>query len=328
MPTNRVLAALATSTLLTVTSGCAAFSDDASGATEAGGDLRVVASFYPLQYVAQQVAGGRADVASLTQPGGEPHDLELAPRQTAEIAEADLLVYESGFQPAVDDSLEQNATGETLDATEVVDLRPLEGEHADDEHADEEHADEEHAEEDHDHDHDHGDVDPHFWQDPARMADLGDAVAERLADVDPDHADEYAANAADLRAELEELDAAYAETLGSCERDTVVVSHDAFGYLDKYGLELEAINGLSPGAEPTPADLARLQDLIEDDGITTVFSERLVSARLAESLAADAGVETAVLDPVEGLSDETADEDYVSLMRANLEALAQANGCR
>ncbi|WP_030485470.1 metal ABC transporter substrate-binding protein [Nocardioides aequoreus] len=340
MPTTRVLAALATSTLLTVTSGCAAFSDDAAGATEAGGDLRVVASFYPLQYVAQQVAGERADVASLTQPGGEPHDLELAPRQTAEIAEADLLVYESGFQPAVDDSVEQNATGETLDATEVVDLRPLEDDHAEDEHTEDEHTGEEHAHEDEhaeeehadeghaEDDHDHGDVDPHFWQDPARMADLGDAVAERLADVDPDHADEYAANAADLRAELEELDAAYAETLASCERDTVVVSHDAFGYLDKYGLELEAINGLSPGAEPTPSDLARLQDLIEDEGITTVFSERLVSARLAESLASDAGVETAVLDPIEGLSDETADEDYVSLMRANLEALAQANGCR
>jgi len=48
---------------------------------------------------------------------------------------------------------------------------------------------------------------------------------------------------------------------------------------------------------------------------------------MAETLAADLGVETAVLDPIEGLSDETADEDYLSLMRENLTALQKANGC-
>ncbi len=145
--------------------------------------------------------------------------------------------------------------------------------------------------------------------------------------TDPDHADAYRANAADLRADLQRLDRAYEEGLADCERSTVVVSHDAFGYLDRYGLEFAPIAGLSPGAEPTPADLSRLQDLIRAEGITTVFSERLVSPRVSETLADDLDIRTAVLDPVEGLSDETGDEDYLSLMRANLAALQEANGC-
>ena len=309
-------------------SGCAAFSDDTgAGAAPADGKVQVVAAFYPLQYVAQRVVGDRGTVANLTRPGGEPHDLEIAPAETARIVDADLVVYESGFQPAVDDSVEQNAQGDVLDAADVVDLQTLADEHAaEEDHAGEDHADEEHTEGD-GHDHGDSDLDPHFWQDPARMAALGDAVAEQLAQVEPDHAREYAARAGDLRDDLETLDRAYREGLASCERDTVVVSHDAFSYLAKYGLVMEPIAGLSPGAEPTPGDLARLQDLIASDGITTVFSERLVSPRLSASLARDAGVGTAVLDPIEGLSDQTADQDYLSLMRENLAALRKADEC-
>ncbi len=107
----------------------------------------------------------------------------------------------------------------------------------------------------------------------------------------------------------------------------MVVSHDAFSYLDKYGLEIASVAGLSPDAEPTPADLGKLQELIRDDGITTVFSERLVSPELTETLADDLGITTEILDPIEGLSDDTANEDYLSLMQENLDALREANGC-
>ena len=297
-------------------SGCAAFSDEASGPPATDGRLQVVASFYPLQYAAQRVAGKRADVTNLTRPGAEPHDLEIPPKQTAEVVDADLVLYESGFQPAVDDVVAQNTGGTTLDVTRVVDLVALD--HDGHDHGAEDHGAEAEG---------HGDLDPHFWQDPARMAAVGDAVARTLAAADPDHAAEYRRHAASLRRDLESLDADYRQTLGSCERRTVVVSHDAFGYLATYGLVMEPIAGLSPGAEPTPADLGRLEDLIRREGITTVFSERLVSPRLSASLAQDVGVRTAVLDPIEGLSDETSDEDYLSLMRQNLRALQQANGC-
>lgn len=296
-------------------SGCSAFSDSATSAD----GVEVATAFYPLQYVAERVAGDRATVENLTAPGGEPHDLELTVQETAEVAEADLVVYLSGFQPSVDDAVDTTAEGDTLDVADVVELHPA---GAGDHDHDHEESQEEEGEE-----HDHGDTDPHFWQDPLLMADLGDAVAEQLAEIDPDHADEFRTNAADLRDDLEALDAAYADGLADCERHTVVVAHDAFGYLGRYGLEFEPIAGLSPDAEPTPADLAHLQEVIDEEGVTTVFYESLISPDIAEQLAQDTGAEVGVLDPVEGLTDETAGEDYLSLMEQNLTALEEANGC-
>ena len=328
------LAALAVATTLAL-GGCSAFSDDAGGSD--GDQVSIAAGFYPLQYVAERVGGDRVDVEPVSSPNADPHNAELTVRETASLASADLVVLLDGFQPAVDDATEQNAGGEVLDAASVVDLLPTEGDH---DHGDDEHGDDEHGDHEHGHDgdhgeaeshdgHDHGEDDPHFWQDPLRMAELGDAVADSLSEIDPDHADEYADNAARLRADLEELDEELTAGLASCERDTVVVSHDAFGYLeDRYGLHFEPVAGLSPDAEPTPADLQDLQELIREEGVTTVFSERLASREFTASLASDLGLETAVLDPLEGLSDETADEDYLSLMRANLAALQEANACR
>jgi len=284
---------------------------------DAGTGPRVLASFYPLEYVAERIAGDHAEVSALTSPGAEPHDLELTLEQIAALEEADVVVFSRGFQPAVDEAVDQVGTDDVVDAAEVADLVPPDEDSA--------------AHEDGEEALDHGDeaVDPHFWLDPTRLATVAAAVEERLAVVDPAHADDYATNLADLQGDLEDLDTDAERGLAQCARDTVVVSHDAFGYYtDRYGLELEAINGLSPDAEPSPAHLRELSDLIEEKGITTVFSERLATAELADTLAGDLGLETDVLDPIEGLSDETADEDYLSLMRVNLAAIQEANDCR
>jgi zinc transport system substrate-binding protein len=288
----RMMACLA---LLVALTGCGAIADDDTG------KVRVATGFYPLAYVAERVGGDLVEVENLTQPGGEPHDLELTVQQTVAIAEADVVVYERGFQPAVDAGVEQGSQGATLDAAEIVDLQPA--------------ADRPDQ------------ADPHFWHDPLRLAELADALATELGRADPGQRATYRANAEDLAADLTALDRDFTAGLARCERDTIVTAHDAFGYLTKYGLEVEPITGLSPDAEPTPADLGRLQDLIREQGITTVFSERLVSPKMADTLAADLGIESAVLDPIEGLSEASAEEDYLSLMRANLAALERANGC-
>ena len=295
-------------TTVLLLAGCGALADDT------GNGRRAVAAFYPLAWVTGRVAGDDWQVTNLTMPGAEPHDLSLDIAQTAEVARADLVVIEEGFQPAVDETVATNAPdAPVLDAAAVVELMPAP-------HGDEdEHAGEEEGE--------HSDVDPHFWQDPLLMADLADAVAEQLGEIDPDQASAYDDRAAELRAELELLDAEFTAGLTSCERTVTVVSHEAFGYLARYGLTFEAIAGLSPDAEPTPADLARLQQLATREGVTTVFSERLASSKMSDALAGDLGLETAVLDPLEGLSEETADEDYLSLMRENLAALQRANAC-
>jgi zinc transport system substrate-binding protein len=273
--------------------GCGQSGDDSSGSGR-----RAVASFYPLAWVTGRVAGDGWTVDNLTSPGQEPHDLSLDIKQTAEVESADLVVLEKGFQPAVDSAAE-NTDADVLDVTSIIDLLPA----------------------------DHGDVDPHFWLDPLLVADVADGVADELSDIDPDDATTYADNAASLRSDLEALDQEYTDGLASCERTATVVSHDAFGYLARYGLDFEPIAGLSPESEPTAADLVHLQSLISSDGVTTVFSERLVSSKMAETLASDMGVTSAVLDPIEGLSTDTADGDYVSLMRGNLTALQKANGC-
>ncbi len=271
------------------------------GPLDGGGGARVVASFYPLEYVAQRVVGDHADVVTLTSPGVEPHDLELTVRQTAEVSDADLVVYEKGLQPAVDAAVEEHGSGTVVEVTDVVELAPTEAGHAE------------------------GDL--HFWLDPVRMAEVAAAVEQRLAEDDPDNAADYEKNLAVLTRDLEALDAEYQQGLAGCRIDTVVVSHDAFGYLEKYGLHFEPIAGLTPDAEPSPAHLTELADLIREERITTVFSETLASPAMADSLAREVGLETAVLDPIEGLSDRTADEDYLSLMRANLAALQEANSC-
>jgi zinc transport system substrate-binding protein len=250
----------------------------------------------------------------------EPHDLELTVRQTAEVADADLVVYVKGLQPAVDAAVQEHGPERVVEATEVVELRPLD----EDEHADE-HGEEpadEHAE------HAAAEGDLHFWVDPLRMAEVAAEVHTALSEMDPDHRDDYQSNFETLREDLQRLDEEYRAGLADCRLDTVVVSHDAFGYLEKYGLHFEPIAGLSPDAEPSPAHLTELADLIRREGVTTVFSETLASPAMAETLAKEVGLQTAVLDPIEGLSDATADEDYLSLMRANLEALRAANGCR
>src|SRR3954452_21970480 len=95
-----------------VLGGCAAFTDDTVGLDNG---VQVAAAFYPLEYVAERVGGERVEVSDLTAPGGEPHDVELSVRETAEVARADLVVFERGFQPAVDDAVDENAEGDVLD---------------------------------------------------------------------------------------------------------------------------------------------------------------------------------------------------------------------
>ncbi|WP_162599909.1 metal ABC transporter substrate-binding protein [Nocardioides solisilvae] len=308
--------------------GCSALAEDPAD----DGRVTVAAGFYPLAWVAEQVAGEHAEVVSLTRPGQEAHDAGMSIEKTADLAEADLVVLSESLQPEVAASARQNARGSLLEVADVVDLLPAaEHGHGDHDHDEDGHEEDWHDEDGHDEDghegHDHGDEDPHFWLDPLRMADLGDAVADGLADVDPEHATDYETAAARLRDELTTLDGEYAAGLADCERSTVVVSHDAFGYLARYGLTFEPIAGLSPDAEPTPADLQHLQELIGTDGITTVFSETLGTSALAESLARDAGVTTDTLDPVEGPAAAGEESDYLSLMRDNLAALVRANGC-
>ncbi|MGY1828931.1 metal ABC transporter substrate-binding protein [Geodermatophilus sp. SYSU D01180] len=311
--TTRVLAATTAAATALLLAACGSAGDDAAAAADG---VSVEAAFYPLQWAAERVGGDRVDVESLTPPGAEPHDLELTPQDVASLTEADLVVYLAGFQPGLDEAVGE-AGDAAWDAGEAADLSLTAEEH---DHGGE--SEGEHAE--------HGGeaVDPHFWLDPTRLADVGDALADRLAEVDPDGADTYRENAAALRTDLESLDAEMEQGLADCAVTTLVTAHDAFGYLgERYGLDVVGVSGLSPSTEPSPAQLAEISTLVRERGVTTVYTETLVDPAVAETVAEEAGVRTAVLDPIEGLTDESAGDDYLAVMRADLATLQEGQGC-
>ncbi len=295
----------------------------ACGSDAQSGDTRVVASFYPYAYVAEQVGGTHVEVDNLTSPGAEPHDIELKPKQVGAVQAADLVVYQRGFQAAVDDAVDQaDRSGENvLDIATVVTLEEAHVGDSHDEHAEESHEDE-HAHEE------ESTTDPHVWLDPRTMVTITRDVEKRLADADPAHASDFATNAERLEGELTQLDTAFSDGLKTCRTRTIVTSHAAFHYLaERYNLTQEPIAGLDPTNEPTPGQIADISRLVKREKITTVFAEELVSPAIAETVARETGAKTATLDPIEGLGDNGGDETYLTLMRRNLDAIRTANGC-
>ena len=286
--------------LLTATASFAACGDDGTSGADGDGRLQVIASFYPLAELATAVGGDAVEVANLTPPGVEPHDVELAPSQVDRLEDADLVVYVGeGFQPAVADVVARR-DGPSLDVLDNLGAA-AEGD------------------------------DPHFWLDPTLLAASAEAVADALADTSPAQADAFRANARRYQETLRALDAELQSGLANCERTEIVTAHGAFSYFaNRYGLTELPIAGLSPEAEPSADRLAELADLVEEKGITTVFTEALVTPRVADALAREAGVDTTVLNPIEGLTEDELDDghDYASLMRQNLAALRDALGCR
>ncbi|MGQ5580392.1 metal ABC transporter substrate-binding protein [Streptomyces sp. ECR3.8] len=307
-----------------------ACSSDSAAAGDTG-TFDVVASFYPMAFLAERIGGEHVHVTSLTQPGQEPHDLEISARQTAQLEEADAALYLKGLQPSVDEAIGQSPIATKIDAAELTALEEhgTEAGHGE-EHGDEHGDEDEHAHEDeHGHDHDHEGGDPHIWLDPVKYAEVAEGVGKAFQKADPDHAADYRKNTATLVKDLEALDEKFRTGLANRTTDVFVTSHAAFGYLaERYGLTEEAISGLDPDTEPSGARVKELQKIAKDDGVTTVFYETLVSDKTAKTLAGDTGLKTDVLDPVEGITDHSRGEDYFQVMEANLTALRTALGAR
>jgi len=260
-----------------------------------GNGKTIVTAFYPLAFAAEQLTGGAVDVRNLTPAGAEPHDLELTPGDGRAVHDAAQVFYlGDGFMPGLESALKERS-GPSVDI--LAELRRQEGNGGGPPH------------------------DPHVWLDPVRFAAMVRLMGSVLGDE---------AAAARLARRLAALDGEYRRGLAHCARHTIVTSHAAFGYLARrYGLEQVPLEGLSPEAEPSARDIAHVVDVVRGSGATTVFAETLLSPKLAQTIAREAGVETAVLNPLEGLTDTqvAAGADYFSVMRSNLVALRKALGC-
>lgn len=294
-----------------LTAGCGTGSGDSPAGGGATPDARplVVTDMYPTTFAVQQVAGDAVRVVQLAPAGVEPHEYELTPKQVALIADADLVAYIPDMIPAVADAIAQDAKGAAVDVTRGIDkLAAVADEHADepaDAHADE--AGDAH------------DGDPHVWLDAANMTTMGRNVAAALTELD------IPADASDLATEMTALEADLGAQLATCEVDTMVVNHEAFGYLAAaHGLHQVGISGLSPEAQPSPAKLAEITRLVTQEKISTIYFESLASPTAADTIAAETGAKTALLDPLEG---DTDGKGYVAIMRANAATLKAGQRC-
>ena len=272
--------------------------------------VTVTAAFFPLAAAVAQVGGSLVKVTNLTPAGVEPHDIELNTQQAESVLDADLaVVVGNGFQPAVED-IAADRDGPTLNVLKALPIN------AGDKKVEE------------------GDataLDPHVWLDPVLYQSVVDAIASALSKVDPDHAADYTANAAAYNAKLATLNTEYETGLANCSRQLLVTAHEAFGWLtQRYGLTQEGIAGISPDAEPNPQRFADLTDLVEKKGVTTIYTEDLVSPKVARTLAREAGgLKTATLNPLEGLTAKQikAGATYISEMQDNLQAIQKGLGC-
>jgi zinc transport system substrate-binding protein len=295
-----------------------ACSDSSAADGTSSGKLDVVASFYPMQYLAEEIGGTHVHVTTLTQPGQEPHDLEISARQTAQLQEADAVLYLKNLQPAVDDAVAQSEVRTKIDAASLTGLEKHGNEvggHA--------------AEHDDSQGEESGGTDPHIWLDPVKYAEVAKGVGKAFEKADPKHAADYRKNTASLVGKLGGLDTQYRDGLKDTKTKVFITTHAAFGYLaERYGLTEEAINGLDPESEPSANRVKDLEKMAEADGVSTVFYETLVSDKTAKTVASDAGLTTDVLDPIEGITGKSRGSDYLQVMESNLKALQKALGAK
>ncbi|MFE9623240.1 metal ABC transporter substrate-binding protein [Streptomyces sp. NPDC006527] len=293
----------------------------AAGNTE---KFDVVASFYPMAFLAERIGGDHVKVSSLTQPGQEPHDLELSAKQRVQVEEADAVLYLKNLQPSVDDTVAQAGVKTKIDAAELTSLE----EHGTEVGGHAAEHEEEHEGEGHEHE-EEGGLDPHVWLDPVKYAEVAKGVGAAFEKADPDHAADYKKNTAALVSELGALNTKFETGLANTKTKVFITTHAAFGYLaERYGLTEEAISGLDPESEPSAARVKDLEKMAEADGVTTVFYETLVSDRTAKTIAKDAGLKTDVLDPIEGITEKSRGKDYFAVQEANLKALQAALGTK
>lgn len=307
-------------TLLSATGlgvGAALLAACGGGDGAADGTLSVVTSAYPLAYLVTKIGGERISLIDLTSPGVDAHGLELSVKQVMSVEQADLVLQIPGFQNALDDAIASHGGDNVLDISSAVTLLPADAASAHDEHAggsEQEHA--EHEGEEHE-GHDHGPHDPHLWHDPMLMADLADAVGQRLGELSPDDAEAFTEAAASLRAELEELDAELAESFGEVEGDKpFITSHAAYTYLaERYDLHQIGIAGVDPETEPSPQRLLALESVVEETGVGTIFFETSASPKVARTLAQNLGIDSEELDNLE--TQQSPESDYPQVMRDN-----------
>lgn len=283
----------------------------------------VSVSSFTLHDVVSNIAGESVNVVNILPLGVDPHSFEPTPKLMAQIEQSDLVIYSgAGLEPWTHGFAFK---GRAVDMSEHVTLLEL------DEHDEHDEYDEhdEHDAAAH-HEHHHGEEDPHYWLDFKNMQKVANVVRDELIALQPTKRSEYEQNTQKYVAMLDKLDSAYKQRLASCKLHTVVINHNALGYLaHNYGFEVESLSGLAPEAQPNPQQIVHLFETLKRDKIQTVFFESFVNNRDIIVVAKDANVTLEVFQVLGNITQKELDQNlsYEEIMYENLEKLSKALEC-
>lgn len=285
--------------------------------------IQVAATFFPLADFAREVGGEYVQVTQITPDGVDVHDYEPSPQDVATFLSADVALVNGGGLDAWAEKLIADAEAQGVAVLRMSDVVPF-LEVTDD------HSDEHEGEGEDEHAHE-GSLDPHAWLDLERTQIMAQAIGEALAEKDPQNAEFYTQRTQAFQKDLEQLNERFISTLATCESKTIFAAHDAFSYWKlRYTIEVYAVSGISGEGEPSVRALAELIQEAQEQRITTVFFESPASTALATTIANEIGATVDVLYPLESRTSEQVaqGETYLTLMNANLHALAKALTCQ
>jgi len=274
----------------------------------------VAVTTFAMYDIVKHIGGDTIELVNILPFGVDPHSFEPTPQLMAKIEKSALVIYSgAGLEPWVQGF---HFKSKAINISEYVNLRRLDAK--------------EHESHNHHEEGKHNSVDPHYWLDFKNMQIATEVITKALEKLLPQNTFLYEANKKSYIAMLQQLDKEYREKLSSCKANTVVVSHNALGYLSRnYGFDVESLTGLSPEAEPSAKDVTRIMDDIKKDGVTTIFFEHFVNDKVIKSIAKDSNISIDVFQPLGNVTKDEAQQHltYEDIMKRNLEKLSKALMC-
>lgn len=294
------------------------------GPVHSPGKIQVVTTLFPLYDFVRAVGGERVSVTMLLPPGVEPHSFEPKPDDLLRVSRADLFIYTNRFmEPWAAELLKGMGSSRpaVVDASVGVNLLPTGGARVT-----------AHEHDGHDSPHREGGMDPHIWLDFDNARNMVGTIAAALSQRDPVGRNVYLANAVAYQARLAELDRSFRVGLAGCRTRVLLHGgHDAFGYLAaRYGLEYRAVSATSASAEPTPGEMMRMVRLMREQRLRYLYTEELLSPRVAEAIARETGGGLLKLHAAHNVSREelAGGATFIGLMERNLENLRRGLECQ
>ena len=298
---------------------------------------RVAADIAPVQGLAARVMQGVGVPDLIVRPGATPHGYSLRPSEAGALQAADVVFWIGAeLTPWLARSLDTLAPQahhvallhrketQTLDVRSSAAFTDHDAGHGatDDEarHEHEHEHEDDHAQE---HGHTHEGIDPHAWMDPENGKAWLGVIAAELSRRDPENADIYQANADAAAQEIDAVRAEVVASLAPLHDMDFIVFHDAYQYFEtRFDMFAAGAISLSDAADPSPARVADIRDLVAERGIDCAFAEPQFDPGILRAVFTGTETRTAVIDPM-GTRIATGPGFYAAYLRAIAEAFAE-----